>query len=135
MQAINNRYGLDFTNYLANLKKFKFSDSLIGQEKTHYLECEKSVAKMTKDELSRLEGSYEYNRIGCGFDNSYRWIGGQELCDGVRVNDIHFNDKRNCTVLVEYFSINGSEKSFWGNSVYVNLSKASGEWLISNINL
>jgi hypothetical protein len=124
---------LDFTRYLQNLRKFNFSDSLIKKEILDYKNCEKNLKRISKEEFASFDDIFDFENIDCAFDNSYKWIGGQEMCDGIRINNIEFSDLINCKVEIEYFSINGNEKSFWGNKTKIILLKINGEWKINDI--
>lgn len=124
---------LDFTRYLQNLRKFNFSDSLIKKEILDYKNCEKNLKRISKEEFASFDDIFDFENIDCAFDNSYKWIGGQEMCDGIRINNIEFSDSINCKVEIEYFSINRNEKSFWGNKTKIILLKINGEWKINDI--
>lgn len=124
---------LDFSRYLQNLRKFNFSDSLINREFLDYENCEQNLKSISKEEFASFDDIFDFENIDCAFDNSYKWIGGQEMCDGIRINNIQFSDSRNCKIEIEYFSINGNEKSFWGNKTKIILLKINGEWKINDI--
>lgn len=126
---------LDFTRYLQNLRKFNFSDSLINRELLDYKNCEQNLKSITKEEFASFDDILDFEDIDCGFDNSYKWIGGQEMCDGIKIINIKLLDSKNCYVEIEYFSINGNEKSFWGNKTKMILLKIDGEWKINGITI
>lgn len=126
---------LDFTRYVQNLRKFNFSDTLINKEILDYKNCEKNLKRISKEEFASFDDIFDFENIDCAFDNSYKWIGGQEMCDGIRINNIEFSDSKNCKIEIEYFSINGNEKSFWGNKTKIILLKINGEWKINDITI
>jgi hypothetical protein len=129
----NETVRLDFTRYLQNLKKFNFSQTLINREILDYKKCEQNLEKITPEEFAGFEDPLDYEDIGCGFDNSYKWIGGQEMCDGIRINKVEFLSTGICRMEIEYFSINGDHKSFWGNSTIIMLQKFDELWKINDI--
>lgn len=129
----NETIRLDFTRYLQNLKKFHFSETLISREILDYKNCEQNLEKITIEEYASFDDPLDYEDIGCGFDNSYKWIGGQEMCDGIRINKVEFLDQINCRIEIEYFSINGDHKSFWGNTTIIMLQKINKDWKINGI--
>lgn len=131
----NETVRLDFSKYLQNLRKFNFSDSLINKEILDYKNCEENLKKITKEEFAGFDDIFDFENIDCAFDNSYKWIGGQEMCDGIRISSIEFSDSRNCNIEIEYYSLNGSEKSFWGNKTRILLQKIDGDWKINNLKL
>jgi hypothetical protein len=129
----NGSIRLDFTEYLKNLRSFNFSDSLISRELLDYKNCEQNLKSITKEEFARFDDISDFEDIDCDFDNSYKWIGGQEMCDGIRIVCIEYLDPKNYRVEIEYFSINRNEKSFWGNATQVYLQKINGNWKIIDI--
>ncbi len=126
---------LDLTKYLMNLKNYNFSDSLIFREKFEYKECEKNLRTIPKKEFLSYEDIDSYEKIGCNFDNSYRWIGGQELCDGVTIRKQTLLQKDLCQVEIEYYSINQDEKSYWRNKTIIILRRIQGLWRITEIKI
>src|SRR5690554_2002043 len=92
---------LDFARYLQNLRKFNFSETLIKKEILDYKNCEKNLKRISKEEFASFDDIFDFENIDCAFDNSYNWIGGQEMCDGIRINNIEFSDSRNCKIEIE----------------------------------
>jgi hypothetical protein len=129
----NETIRLDFSKYLQNLKRLNFSEALINREILDYRECEQNLEKITIEEFASFDDILDFEDIGCGFDNSYKWIGGQEMCSGIRINKVEFIDPRNCRIEIEYYSINGDQKSFWGNSKIIMLQKINDDWKINDI--
>jgi hypothetical protein len=126
---------LDLSKYLMNLKNHNFSDSLIFKEKLEYKNCENNLKTITKTEFLNYDGIDSYERLGCNFDNSYRWIGGQELCDGISIKKQTFLQKNICEVEIEYYSINQDVKSYWGNKTTVKLRRIKDSWEITEIKI
>lgn len=126
---------LNLSRYLQNLKKLNFSDSLINREILDYKNCEQNLKNITKEEFAKFDNILDFEDIGCGFDNSYKWIGGQEMCDGIKIINVMFLNRNKCHVYIEYFSINGNEKSFWGNKSKIVLLIINGEWKINDIKI
>ncbi|BAX81820.1 hypothetical protein [Labilibaculum antarcticum] len=126
---------LDLTRYLTNLRIYHFSEQLISREIANYKNCEENLKKITKEEFLSFDDIFAYEDIDCGFDNSYKWIGGQEMIDGIRINKLDFSNKKNCHVEIEYYSINGDEKSFWRNSTVIILRKRKSNWEILDIKI
>jgi hypothetical protein len=131
----NESVRLEFSKYLQNLKKYNFSDSLISNEILDYKNCEENLMKITKEEFAGFDDICDFENIDCAFDNSYKWIGGQEMCDGIRINSIEFSDSKNCIIEIEYYSINGNEMSFWGNNTRIFLLKINGDWKINDVKI
>lgn len=126
---------LDFSKYLKNLRKFNFSDSLINRELLDYKKCEDNLKNITKEEFATFDDIFDFENIDCAFDNSYKWIGGQEMCDGIIINNVEFLDEKTCSVEIEYFSLNGVEKSSWGNKTIIILKKNKKDWKIQDIKI
>ncbi|WP_321281901.1 hypothetical protein [Marinifilum fragile] len=121
---------LDLTRYIANLRIHHFSEDLITTEIASYKNCEENLKKITKEEFLAFEDIFAYEDIDCGFDNNYKWIGGQEMIDGIRINKCVFSDQKNCHLEIEYYSLNGDEKYFWKNNTIIKLRKIKNTWKI-----
>jgi hypothetical protein len=126
---------LDYTKYITNLRKYSFTDSLIIKEILTYKECEENLRCISISEFAKFDDLDDFERIGCAFSNSYKWIGGQEMIDGITINEIEFLSKSICHVTIEYYSNNRNEKSFWGNKTLVKLKKCRNTWKIFDINI
>jgi len=138
-QFIENGNGmttLDCTRYLTNLRKYHFSDSLIELEKQSYQVCISHLEKVKyADFKSTFTDLDDFEETNCDFGNYYRWTGGQELIDGIRIRKMQLI--KNITVLVslEYYEYDSSTNKYyyWGHNK-LTLSYNSGKWKITNIN-
>ncbi|WP_372754184.1 hypothetical protein [Labilibaculum sp.] len=126
---------LDLTKYLTNLRKYHFAEELISLEIESYKSCEENLKKLTKEEFLSFEDIFAYEEIDCGFDNNYKWIGGQEMIDGIRISKFDFLSRNKCRIEVEYYSINGEEKSFWKNNTPIILRKNKNNWEILDMGI
>ena len=126
---------LDYSKYIANLRKYNFTDSLINKEIHSYRKCEDNLRYISKSEFAEFDDLDDFERIECAFSNSYRWIGGQEMIDGIKIINVDFSSKFICHVTIEYYSINQDAKSFWGNKTLVNLKKSNRTWKIFDIDI
>ncbi|MBN2596637.1 MAG: hypothetical protein JXR82_07640 [Marinifilaceae bacterium] len=126
---------LDYSNYIANLKQYKFSDSLINIEILSYKNCDDNLKNISKTEWAHFDDIDDFEKIDCGFPNSYKWIGGQEMCDGIRINKVDFINEKTCVVTIEYYSINSDKYSYWGNNTRIKLIKDQNSWKIQDIDI
>ncbi len=128
---------LNFNKYIKNLTKFGFSDSLIIKEKLSYQQC---IDELKKIKYSDLETKYtdleHFENIQCNFSNYYRWTGGQEPIDGIRIKTVKLNSSFSSTVTIEYFVYNSEvlKNIYWGSHL-ITLTKTKDGWKIENINL
>ena len=136
VESKNGKTTLDYTKYLDNLKTQGFSDSLLMKEKLSYSEC---IENLEKVKISDFEKTIfidldEYEQTNCDFGNYYRWTGGQEPIDGIRIIDIKFISPDNALVTIDYFEINSKEnkKYYWGKNG-LTLIKQNNDWLIDNV--
>ena len=131
----NNLKCLDYSNYVANLRKYHFSEELIKKEIQSYKTCDENLRKITTEEYAKFEDIDDFENIDCDFTNSFRWIGGQEMIDGIKITNIDFVNNRTIDVIIEYFSKNRNEFSYWGNRTRITLIKKSNAWKINNIDI
>jgi hypothetical protein len=96
---------LDFARYIENLKAHGFSDSLILKEKQSYSVCIENLEKVKYSEFKKTAFTDldESEQASCDFGNYYRWIGGQEPVDGIRITDIKFTSENYALVSIDYF--------------------------------
>ncbi len=128
---------LNFTKYLNNLSKYGFSDSLIIKEKLSYQHCINELQKVKYSSFkTKFTDLDDFEKIQCDFSNYYRWIGGQEPIDGIRIKSVKLNNPFSATVIIEFYNYNSEEKKniFWGNYLAI-LRKTKGKWKIENIPL
>ena len=78
---------LDFSIYIENLKKYRFSDSLIIKEKESYSICIENLRTIKFSDFDKTVFTTldEYEEACCDFGNSFRWTGGMEPVDGMRI--------------------------------------------------
>jgi hypothetical protein len=125
---------LDCSNYLQNLERLNFSDSLIIREKNSYKPCINNLAQIQfsvfRSEWTDLDN---FEESGCDFSNYYRWIGGLGPIDGISIIKIDFKKLNIATVQIGYFSFGANNsKDSWGSNV-VELIKLGKNWKINKI--
>ncbi len=123
-QFVENEKGmttLEFSKYLENLRKYHFSNSLIEVEKLTYQEC---ISHLEKVRYSDFKTSWtdldDFESTNCDFANSYRWTGGMEPIDCVKIVDLKFNSNQTGLVQLKFcgFDSNGKEY-FWGKKIVI----------------
>lgn len=136
-QFVENEKGmttLEFSKYLENLRKYHFSNSFIEVEKLTYQEC---ISHLEKVRYSDFKTSWtdldDFESTNCDFANSYRWTGGMEPIDCVKIVDLKFNSNQTGLVQLKFcgFDSNGKEY-FWGKKIVI-LEKQNGNWKITKI--
>lgn len=136
VESKNGMATLDFTNYIKNLFQHNFSDSLIIKEKLSYRPCIDNLEKIKySDFASKYNDLQSMEEINCDFGNYYRWTGGQEPIDGIRIKSILFTSKTSVNIVLEYFIKNSDPMriDFWGSNK-VSLMKIKNIWKIDGIN-
>jgi hypothetical protein len=125
---------LDCSNYLQNLEKHSFSDSLMLREKNSYKTCINNLAQIQFSVFtSEWNDLDNFEESGCDFSNYYRWIGGMDPIDGIRIIKIDFKKLNIATVQIDYFSFGANNsKDFVGSNV-VELIKLGKSWKINKI--
>jgi hypothetical protein len=129
---------LDFDNYVENLKANGFSDSLIQDEIKSYSEC---ISKLATVKYSDFKKSVfvdldEYEQYKCDFSNKYRWIGGQEICDGIKITNLKFSVNKRCQVIVKKYNLTNEKEYFWWDySIYLLCTKTNNKWEIKSIEI
>ncbi|MFB6319042.1 hypothetical protein [Saccharicrinis sp. FJH54] len=136
---IENKNGmttLEFSTYLKNLKTKAFSDSLILKEKQSYQVCIRNLEKVKYSDFQKTSFTDldEFEQAHCDFGNYYRWIGGQEPIDGIRIKKTTFQSTDLVIVKIDYFeySKEKNEKYFWGEN-RLTLKKLRNHWFIYRI--
>ena len=138
---IENKEGyttLDLDNYVKNLKIFKFSDSLIRAEINSYRDCIDKLATVKFSDFKKVVfvDLDEYEQFKCDFSNYYRWIGGQEICDGIKIVDLKFTREKKCEVRIKKYNLTDDKNYFWWNyTINVACIKTNKEWKISSIEI
>jgi len=134
VEAENGMTTLDFKVYFENLKIHGFSDTLIEIERQSYHDCLENLAKVKYSEfLKEFDDLDDFEATNCDFTNYYRWLGGQEIGDGIKIKEIYFVNNRKCIVTIQEFDQSENDYSFWKNKRNVTLIKPIDTWLILNI--
>jgi len=135
IEGANGMTTLYMDNYLENLIKNGFSDSLILREKLSYLPCDVNLKRIRfNDFKANFSDLDDIENIDCDFGNYYRWIGGQEAPNGIRIKNIKHINSVTVEVVIDYFdeSEEMNKAFFWGNNS-VFLRRIGGIWKIDNI--
>jgi hypothetical protein len=136
VESENGMTTLDYSKYIENLTKYRFSDSLIIKEKQSFSDCIENlgIVKFTDFQKTTFVDLDEYEQANCDFGNYYRWIGGQEPIDGIRIKRVKFISTDVALVSIDYFEIKSEErkKHFWGKNSLI-LKRFYNEWYIDKI--
>ncbi|MBN1185304.1 MAG: hypothetical protein JXB49_23670 [Bacteroidales bacterium] len=136
VKAENGMTTLDYSMYVRDLKNLKFSDSLIIKEKSSYKECIDNLAKVSYADFghTKFTDLDEFEETKCDFANYYRWLGGMDQVDGIRIKSLEFISKDIVVVLIDYFEIDSKEntKYFWGKNILI-LKRFKSGWYIDKI--
>ncbi|MBC7390463.1 MAG: hypothetical protein H7329_14705 [Opitutaceae bacterium] len=127
---------LDFTKYFYNLTKHGFLDSLIIKEKLSYQHCLDELRKVKyHDFKTNFTDLDDFETVQCDFSNFYRWTGGQEPIDGIKIKSVTLINTYSAKVLIQYFDKNleKNKNFYWGNNL-VTLTKVEHSWKIESIN-
>ena len=135
-KSIDGMTTLDLKEYKSNLRKYGFDDSLIDSESQSYQECIKHLSEVPYSDFKKTKfvDLYEYEVSECDFTNYYRWIGGQEICDGIEIQNIEFINDRATVLLKKYDLRNDQSRMYWNYSIKVELRNNKGNWTIESIN-
>jgi hypothetical protein len=136
VQDISGMTTIDYTYYVSHLKKYQFSDSLINNEIESYQTCigNLSSVKFSDFGKSKYVDLDEYEESECDFTNYYRWIGGQEPIDGIRIKAVKLTSSNNALVTIEYYDLyskNGRKIYFGENRI--EFIKINNIWLVNKI--
>jgi TonB family protein len=136
VESTNGMTTLDYSSYLDNLKIHGFSDTLIKKEKQSYSDCIDNLGKVKHTDFQNtiFTDLDEFVQTNCDFGNYYRWTGGQEPIEGIRITHIKFVSKNVAMVSLEYYETDKREniKHYWGNN-FVTLRKLNNKWKIDSI--
>lgn len=134
VEDANGMAALDFTAYVSNLRKYGFSDALIDAEKSAYRRCAAHLEEMPYAAFKKIDNLDDFEAMGCDFTNTYRWTGGQEICDGILVDGVEVVGADRRLVRIRPF-IHGKrpEQVAWGGERNVTLAKYAGRWRIDGI--
>ena len=131
---------LDFSKYIEDLRKYRFSDSLIIKEKESYLKCIENLQTVKFSDFGKtiFTDLDEYEEACCDFGNRYRWIGGQEPVDGMRIQDIQFISTDTVLVSIEYSWLGfdedlNAEYIYYGSGNKLIVIKQNNDWYIDKV--
>ena len=137
VESDNGMTTLDLSAYLDNLRTNGFSDSLIIREKQSYSECIKNLETVRFDNFGKTTFTDldDFEQTDCDFGNYYRWTGGQEPIDGIKIQDIEFisDDKAIVTIIYYETDSDDNQKHYWGENLLI-LIRLDDEWKIDDIN-
>jgi hypothetical protein len=136
VESNNGMTALDCSKYLDNLKLYGFSDSLINKERQSYSDCIENLEKVKYSDFqkSTFTDLDVYEQTNCDFGNYYRWTGGQEPIDGIRIIDVKFISTDKVYIAIDYFEFNSDEnkKYYWGKNG-LTLRLVNENWKIDQI--
>lgn len=129
VKANNDMTILDFSQYSENLRKYRFSDALIQKEKESYSKCIENLKTVQFSEFGKTVflNLDDFAETCCDFGNRFRWIGGMEPPDGIRIRDVQFISVDTAVVSIDYAEYFFDEEA---NKGYVYFSKESNNELI-----
>jgi hypothetical protein len=126
---------LNYSVYIENLSKYHFSDSLLQNEKESYNDCLNNLKKIKFSEFGKnvYIDLDEYENSNCDFYNYFRWIGGQEPVDGIKITEILIKKEWAKVKFQNYnFDPVKKENYYWGENI-VYLIKEGDQWMINNV--
>jgi hypothetical protein len=125
---------LDFSKYLENLRKYQFSDSLIESERLKYQECISHIEKVKYSDFKNTWTDLDdFESTNCDFANTYRWTGGLEPIDCIKIVDLKILSNQIGIVQLKFCGIDSNDKEyFWGKKT-VTLEKQKDNWKIIKI--
>lgn len=136
VESKNGMTTLDCSTYLENLKTYGFSDSLIIKERLSYSQCIENLEKVKFSDFEKTiyTDLDEYEQANCDFGNYYRWTGGQEPIDGIRIVKITFFSTDEALVSIDYYLTNTKENNryYWGKN-RLTLKLINKNWKIDKI--
>jgi hypothetical protein len=140
-EFIENKEGnttLYLDNYIKNLKKFEFSDSIIQNEIISYQDCINKLVTVKFSDFKKVVfvDLDEFEQFKCDFSNYYRWIGGQEICDGIKINDLKFLSDKKCVVRIKKYTLTSDKVYYWwSHTIKVICTKTHNGWKINAIEI
>ena len=135
-KSVNGMTTLTFSQYVDNLRKYSFSDSLINQEINSYQDCLNHLSNVQYSHFVEWTDLDQFEESNCDFNNTYRWTGGQEPVFAIKIDSIISNKNGGYEVTIyQYSSLSEFNKETTNNSVKINLvSYEFRKWLINSIN-
>ena len=137
VETENGMTSLDFSIYIENLKTHRFSDSLIIKEKESYSKCIENLRTIKFSDLREITLD-EAEEMCCDFGNRFRWTGGMEPVDGMRIQDIQFTSTDTVLVSIEYSWLGfdedlDAEYTYYGGGNKLILIKQDNDWYIDKV--
>ena len=140
VESENGMTTLDFSVYFENLKTHRFSDSLIIKEKESYSKCIENLRMVKFSDFGKTVFTTldEDEEACCDFGNRFRWTGGMEPVDGMRIQDIRFISTDTALVSIEYSWLGfdedlDAEYTYYGGGNKLILSKQDNDWYIDKV--
>jgi hypothetical protein len=126
---------LDFSVYIKNLKKFRFSDPLISREQESYKICCDSLINIKHSDFEiRYNDLSDFEQIQCDFSNSYRWIGGQDPVDRISISNIQFQNSTLAIATINKMIFSSETNEFVSSGeIRLILIKTDNVWKIDDI--
>jgi hypothetical protein len=133
----NGMLSVDYSKYIANLRRFRFSEKLIESEVKKYEECAKNLKGVKFSEKDKqLSDLEDYEKKGCDFFNYYRWIMDMETFDGSRIIEENIKGDSSFVKVQPYnFNKNTNKYFYWDKTAKVTLKKEEKGWEITNIEI
>lgn len=133
-QDKNGYVTLDFSGYVQNLKRFKFTDRLIKQEIDNYKTCTDNLKKIKYSDFeTKLSDLSDFEKIECAFFNTNRWTKTMENFTGVELSKSTIK-KDKVFIFGRIFERTPVETYYYGN-VIITLVKINNQWMIDEIEI
>lgn len=120
---------LDFKNYRAGLRKYKFSEDFIERKVGEYNDCVENLKTVPYDTFVKFELD-EHEQLLCNFSNIYEWTGGMEPKEKVSLSSLAMVDRKTIIGQVNFISYSQPK----GHAI-VTFNKFKGAWWINNLTL
>ena len=125
---------LDFTAYVENLKRLRFTDKLIKQEIEYYKPCVENLKKIKySDFKTKLSDISDFEDIKCDFFNTHRWTKTMESFTGVELTKSILK-KDTIQVFGRVYEKTPDETYYYGD-VVVTLVRIDNRWMINDIEI
>lgn len=125
---------LHLDTYINNLYHHGFSDSLVKTELHSYDYCINELQKIPFNQMdSLLQDLDQYEAIACDFFNYYRWGGGQEGMDGIRIDNCQIIN-HDSKVSITLFNLQEETPIYWRTTqTIIELKRNKETWKITKI--
>lgn len=124
---------LDYSLYIRNLKQLFFSDSFIIDEVKSYNLCIQNLSKISYTDFIKIKGLDEFEKINCDYSNQYRFIGGQELYNNFKINNITIINKKAIVTCGLCYNDISCSKKMYEKHIKFELQKDNNDWYINRI--